>query len=433
MERRVDILTDVTIRQAIAGLRNRLMHDGDGLYLKTNGKGQASWLWRYSRFGVDKWIGLGPYRPGSARHTSLAQARQKAATQGQVLVSGRDPILDRRVQRIVIQQQERRKKVYQDVAVEYLTRRKEQKRWKQGSRTAEYKQTRLTTYISPVIGQIFVDMIETNQIISIVEPVWNAGLWATADSIIRDIREIIDFAGLKGYRNPDSFNPATWENHLSTYAPTRETEKKHHPSLHYSRMNAFLAELEKRIGVAPKALRFLTFAAGRSCEIIGAIWPEILPLKNKIWKIPKERMKTEKDHWVVLTDPMLEILEGQLAVREGDFIFPGRGGSCLSSGAMRKLVYDMDYKGIITPHGFRATFKSWATAKTDYSESLIERCIAHINKAAKEAGVDPQLEAAYQRDHLIEKRRPIMEDWTKFLLTPCEPEDAAEELAEAAD
>jgi integrase len=55
-------------------------------------------------------------------------------------------------------------------------------------------------------------------------------------------------------------------------------------------------------------LEFAILTACRSGEIFGAKWQEI-DFKNKVWIIPKERMKAEKEHRVPLSQEAITLLE----------------------------------------------------------------------------------------------------------------------------
>ena len=63
----------------------------------------------------------------------------------------------------------------------------------------------------------------------------------------------------------------------------------------------------------------------------------------------------------------------------------------------------------ITVHGFRSTFRDWASEQTSFPHEVCEMALAHTigNKA----------EAAYRRGDLFEKRRKLMDAWAVF----CEP------------
>ena len=53
-------------------------------------------------------------------------------------------------------------------------------------------------------------------------------------------------------------------------------------------------------------------------------------------------------------------------------------------------------------HGFRSSFKCWAT-QNDVAELPSEFALAHVEGSAAVA--------AYARDDLLEKRRPVMQAW----------------------
>ena len=59
------------------------------------------------------------------------------------------------------------------------------------------------------------------------------------------------------------------------------------------------------------------------------------------------------------------------------------------------------------PHGGRSTFRTWASERTDYPREVAELALAH-DAASK-------TERAYRRGDLLEKRRPLMDDWSAFL------------------
>ena len=59
-----------------------------------------------------------------------------------------------------------------------------------------------------------------------------------------------------------------------------------------------------------------------------------------------------------------------------------------------------------TLYGFRATFKSWATDKTMTQREVIEMALAHK--------IGNEVEASYLRTSAIEKRRELMEQWSRY-------------------
>ena len=65
------------------------------------------------------------------------------------------------------------------------------------------------------------------------------------------------------------------------------------------------------------------------------------------------------------------------------------------------------YKDVdTTVHGFRSTFRTWASDMTDYNDSIMEFALAHQ--------LDEKVEGAYNPTELVEKRRPLMQDWADY-------------------
>jgi integrase len=71
---------------------------------------------------------------------------------------------------------------------------------------------------------------------------------------------------------------------------------------------------------------------------------------------------------------------------------------------------DADDRRPITAHGFRATFRTWAEEVTGFPHAVIEEAMGHQ--------VGGQVERAYRRTDLLEKRRELMSAWANY----CEPQ-----------
>jgi len=169
----------------------------------------------------------------------------------------------------------------------------------------------------------------------------------------------------------------------------------------YAELPAFIARLPYCDGASSSALSFTILTAARTGETIGATWDEI-DIEKRVWTIPAERMKAGKEHRVPLCDRALEILS--LQPRYAEFIFSGRGGRPLSNMAMTMVLRRMDL-GQFTVHGFRSTFRDWAGNETSFPREIAEAALAHVV-----GGV----EGAYRRSDALEKRRTLMNDWSKF-------------------
>jgi len=164
--------------------------------------------------------------------------------------------------------------------------------------------------------------------------------------------------------------------------------------------------------MAAMALEFTIRSACRTGEVLGALWPEI-DLKDAVWTIPGDRMKAGVAHTVPLDTKMLKLLErAKPFADEHGWVFPGaRQGRPLSNMAMLELVRGIgavDSVGEpITVHGFRSTFRQWVAECTAHPREVAEHALAHR--------LPDKAEAAYQRGTLLEKRRRMMADWSKFI------------------
>jgi integrase len=416
------------IQQATPG---SMLHDGNGLYFNASGPGRGSWEWRYSRFGNEHWMGLGSYRD-----VSLAQARQAMLEKRKMLKEGRDPITERRTQWVKEREEDKKSKTFRATADEYIDLQVFHERWKWSEATAKRMRSWLGKYAYPTIGVLPVRIVDTDMILNILEPIWISKS-VTARRVRNLIKDVLDFARVRKYRDGD--NPAEA---IETVMPKRRKGKqvKHQAGLDFHKIGNFMVRLRRQPGVGAMALEFLILTATRTIETIGARWSEI-DFTNKVWTIPAERMKAGKKHSIPLTEAALAVLAKMRQVAEGEFVFPGlKANTHISTMTMSVLLRRMSLRGVITVHGFRSTFRDWAGEKTDYLAFLIEIALAHKTKAAQSAGIDPELDKVYRRDQMLDKRRPLMEDWAEFLSKPSDPhgvgetnEDAKDELADAAD
>src|SRR5215467_2257825 len=89
--RRTNMLTPLEIKSAAWGQNHP---DGDGLYLQVSPTGNKSWLFRYTRNGKTREMGL-----GALKTVTLAEARIARNDQRKLLHQGIDPIEHRRADR----------------------------------------------------------------------------------------------------------------------------------------------------------------------------------------------------------------------------------------------------------------------------------------------------------------------------------------------
>ena len=138
-------------------------------------------------------------------------------------------------------------------------------------------------------------------------------------------------------------------------------------------------------------------------------------MDKALWIVPPERMKGKKEHRVPLSPAALAIVKAMPVDPKKGLVFPSpRSGSVLSDMALLELMRRQGLEA--TPHGFRSTFRDWASEKTNYPRELAEVALAHIKTDATEA--------AYWRSDVLEKRRQMMIEWAEFIAQPPKPETA---------
>ena len=301
----------------------------DGLHLRIVNDSRA-WILRVvvgQRFDEDgkqqvhrRDIGLGSYP-----EVSLAEARTKAQEMRAQIRNGIDPIQQKQENLQALHIQKLRDRTFSECAKIVIANKsrelKNQKHIAQWSTTLE-------TYISPILGDRVIGSINKVDIAKVLEPIW-AEKNETAKRLRGRIETIFDYAKAMEYFEGD--NPAEWKGNLEPILGNLKQVSRPHPSLPYDQVTEFVHHLRQKDGISPKALEFAILTACRSGEILGATWQEI-DFQNKVWTIPKERMKADKEHRVPLSEPAIELLKSiQTFTQSQGYIFPApRGTSMLS-------------------------------------------------------------------------------------------------------
>jgi integrase len=348
-------------------------------------------------------MGLGPV---SVRR--LADARSLVTGYRSKLLDGIDPIDDRHAERAK-KRIERAKLVTFDQAAAACIEAKAPE-WENAKHSMQWTNT-LATYASPAIGSLPINSITTEAIYQLLQPIWLKKT-ETATRVRQRIEVVWDWAKARGYC--DGENPARLKGALGELLPKAQKVKRvvHHPALPYQQIRQFVADLRTLGGAGPLAFELLILTATRTNEVTAAEWDEF-DLQTKVWTIPGERMKAGKEHRVPLSLRATQILLTMRGSGSPEYVFPSHSiakGGHLSNGVflaiMKKLPQYCDY----TPHGFRSTFRDWASETTGFANETIELALAHV--------ISNKTEAAYRRQDQLEKRRKLMELWEMYLSTP---------------
>ncbi len=377
--------------------------DGGNLYLqvseatrRNNSKAiTKSWLFRYSRFGKDTWLGLGPYPD-----VSLSEARDLATNERNNKRHGIDPLTDKRARRRAARTAHDNMMTFAECAEKYVD--SQAPGWSNSKHVAQWRST-LTTLAGPVIGHLPVDQVDTPLVLRCLEPIWTTKT-ETANRLRGRIESVLDWSAVRGYRKGD--NPARWRGHLDKLLPrpAKVARIKHYPALPFTEVGQFMQQLRKDTAVASRALEFLILTAARTNEVIRAQWSDF-DLDGKVWVVPAEHMKANRAHRVPLSAATIAALKGVQGL-DDTYVFPRqKRDSHLSNAAMRQVLKRLD-RASITVHGFRSTFRDWCAESTNYPADVAEMALAH--------SLRDKTEAAYRRGDLFHKRARLMTDWARF-------------------
>src|SRR5271165_22316 len=395
-------LTALAITQA---KRRGYYGDGGGLFLQVSASGAKSWVFRFKGSTRLREMGLGP------THTvSLAEARQKALECRKARLDGLDPIEARRGKRIQAKLDAAKAMTFAACAESYIASHRAG--WRNPKHAAQWPAT-LCTYVYPVFGSLPVQAVDVGLVMKAIEPIWTQKP-ETAGRVRGRIESVLDWAAARGYRQGE--NPARWRGHLENLLPKKSKVRRveHHAALPYPEIAAFIAELRRQEGIAPRALEFAILTAARTGEVIGVTWAEI-DLPGRLWTVPPERMKAGKEHRVPLSAAALAMLRAMAEAQIGNHVFPGaRADRPLSQMAMLMLLRRMG-RDDLTVHGFRSAFSDWCAEQTAFPSEVREMALAHT--------VGDKVEAAYRRGDLFEKRRQLAEAWARYCEKPPADDD----------
>ncbi|MEO9782291.1 MAG: tyrosine-type recombinase/integrase [Sedimentitalea sp.] len=365
--------------------------DGNGLYLVVDPSGARRWIVRVVVKGQKNKKGA-PLRTdfglGGADIVTLNQARERALEYRRMAKQGLNPRFNARQEIPTFEE------VAQQVHIDRMPT------WRNAKHGQQWINT-LRDYAFPKIGRMPVDSIDQPEVLMCLTPIWTEK-HETAKRLAQRIKTVLDVAKSKGFRSGE--NPVTAIKDAQVL-PKVVKKVKHHKAMGWQDVPALYADLKTRNAMAAKALMFTCLTGSRTGEVLGMQWNEI-DFDARLWTCPAERMKTGEDHRVPLTDEMLEIIE-PLRKMQSNYVFEGqKRHHPLSNMSMLMLLRRMQVEGV-TVHGFRSTFRDWASEVANAPREVAEMSLAHK--------IGSNVERAYARSDLLEKRRSLMDRWSQFV------------------
>lgn len=201
-------------------------------------------------------------------------------------------------------------------------------------------------------------------------------------------------------------------------------------------LKEFLNDLKnnKTIDIQTKRAIYLQIlCVNRPINTASAKWIHI-DLDSALWTIPAKEMKTQTQHTISLNTYALELLKLQkekTARFKSVFVFPAFNSlRHISRNRLSNTLHKLEnnkYKGRVTAHGFRATFRTICSLhkaellQIGISDEVIESCLAHKG--------DNEIKFAYEREKAtIEQKRILMQWYGDYLNNLCEFEFKQQDL-----
>lgn len=371
-------LNAMQVKAAKADAKDKLLTDGDGLYLNVRVSGTKQWQFRYRLAGKQKKSILGHYP-----EVSLKAARDMRDAMRRDLSRGEDPARTDLSEYSAV--------TFGKMATDW--HEKQLNRWSPGH--ARRVWSRIEGDLLPTLGDRPVAAITRKDVLTALRAVEARGAIDMAKRVGQYATQIFEFALSEEHVE---FNPAVnLSKSLSANPPT-----KHHPRLTDAQLPGFFSKLETYdSNLTRTGLKLILHTFVRTKELLGVTEAEI-DFEEMLWRIPGERMKRRLDHMVPLTPTSAALFRHLIDLNpSGGRLLP------ISSNTMIFAMYRMGYHTKATVHGFRSTASTVLNESGLWRSDAIERQLAHVP--------DDQVRAAYNAALYLAERREMMSWWSDFL------------------
>jgi integrase len=389
------VLTDFAIRAAKARERPYKLADGGGLYVAVQPSGAKLWRLKYRFCGKEKVLSFGPYPT-----IPLAIAREKRNEAKKLLLSGTDPSLQKKLDRIAAEKAAQN--TFGALAAEHLENLA-------ASGTAETTMTKnrwMLQVLAAPLSRRPIAQVAPIEVLDVLKRIEKSGRRETARKLRGAIGSVFRYAivTLRATNDPT--------------APLRgallKPNVQHRPAItDESRLGMLMCSIDEYDGwpTLRAALQLLALTMTRPGDVRGMRRSEI-NFEKALWRIPAERMKMRRPHDVPLSRQALEILRDIWPLSDhGDLVLPSIRSSKrpLSENAMNSALRRMGYqKHEMTSHGFRST-ASTILNERGFNPDVIEAALAHQDEDA--------VRRAYNRATYLPERTKLMQEWADLLDT----------------
>ncbi len=365
-------------------------------------RGRGKWILRFvspvTRKRRD--MGLGVYP-----EVSITNARISAASARAQIRDGKDPI-EARNSDTQARHRDARALTFEKAARKVHADLKPG--WQNPKHAAQWITT-LEMYVFPRIGDRKINDLKANDFATALRPIW-IDKPETASRVKQRCSAVMDWCVAQELIGA---NPVGVVSRLLPKQAGKRERVVHQPALPWRAVPDFFENVLRagKPSLSKAMLEFLILTAARSGEVRLMVWDEV-DLSAAVWTVPAERMKVKDAHSVPLSNRAVEILRSQQdGADHPTLVFPSIRGKVPSDMILTKFLRDHNVKSsepgrTATAHGFRSSFRDWAS-ENRYARDLAERALAHT--------INNEAEAAYHRTDLLDQRWTMMEAWANHV------------------
>ena len=390
-------LTKIEIDKAEIRDKPYKLTDSNGLFLLIKPNGSKLWRFKFSFGGTEKLLAIGPYPD-----VGLKEARTKRDDAKTLLRNGVDPASQKQAEKREAKRNESNS--FERAALEWVETCKPN--W--SARYTEEVERRLKKNIIPWLGRRPMSEIDSAELLEHIRRIEKRGSTDMSHRVLQHCGAIWRYATLSHYCARDithELGGALIKHKKVSHACIRPEEL---PGL-LGAIDTYSGQYQTQLG-----LQFMCVTFVRTAEMINMPWSEV-SFEDRMWIIPCERMKMDRDHMVPLSTHAMEILtELRRLNGRAPFVFTGKHkNKTMSNNTLLYALYRLGYKGQMTGHGFRSLASSVMNEARRpsgvrmFNPDAIERQLSHWDKDS--------VRGVYNRAEYIEERIEMMQWWADYL------------------
>src|SRR5471030_2986710 len=392
-------LSDKAVKAFVAKAeRGKKLADGSGLYLFITPAGGSTWRIKYRLDGKEKIYSIGPYPL-----VTLAAARVELGEVKSLLLEGKDPVGNRRINRAAHAASS--DNTFQFVAQEWLTMK--QKEWSITHHTKSARAFERDIYNS--LGKLPIASITPAMVARTIQEIHKRDVLETASRILQHLNGVFRYAQAKGLCRDNPAAPAR------EVLPRKKDNGRMPALLDWASLGDVLrrAEMARLSPSVRMAHRLCAFTAARIGNVVDADWREFhLDDEQPVWTIPRAKMKVTNrdiDHRIPLGPEITEELRRwQAMIGKKGYVFPSpAGGKHIGRESIEKVYrVTLGLEGKHSPHGWRSAFSTLAR-DNGFSRDVVELALDHAH--------DSEVARAYDRGERFTQRVQLFNWWGEKL------------------